>query len=188
MEAIIMWFGGMKTVIYNHKQHHQLLLNFFSECDVENSVDMNSLGFEKRQNPMMVLVLSDQKIVSLCYVHDFSDYYPDSYRAFCRTTTLTEFRSRGVVRQKSCASAAGVMAHSCPLQVDYAHANEAKHVLFTTNNEKGMSSSRRLDQFLRKIEPIDPRFSFFDEAEIYGVRQTVWRLNFRDIVNMRDPI
>ena len=178
----------MKHKIYNPIQHADALERFFAESDVENSMSLDSLGYNKRPNSMMVLTMDGDDIASLCYVHDFSEYYPKTYRAFTRTTTLSRYRGIGVPAQRNCASAAGINAHTAPFQVDYAHLSGADHVLFTTNASGGMASSQRLDHYLRLIEPQDPRFSYWDEGEIYGVRQTVWRLNFRDIVNMRGPI
>lgn len=178
----------MKVDIYNPRRHAAALDRFFADCDVENSVSLETLGYEKRPNSMMALTMDGDDIASLCYVHDFSEYYPNAYRAFTRTTTLSRYRGVGVPARRNCASAAGISAHTAPFQVDYAHLNGADDVLFTTNAEGGMASSQRLDRYLRLIEAHDPRFSYWDEREIYGVRQTVWRLNYRDIVNLRDPI
>src|SRR6056297_781192 len=170
----------MKIKIYNPIQDAGALERFFAESDVENSTSLDTLGYNKRPNSLMVLTMDGDVIASLCYVHDFSEYYTNTYRAFTRTTTLSRYRGRGVPAQRNCASAAGISAHTAPFQVDYALLNGADHVLFTTNATGGMSSSQRLDRYLRLIEPHDPRFSYWDEGEIYGVRQTVWRLNFRD--------
>lgn len=178
----------MKIEIYNPRQHAAALDRFFAECDVENSVSLETLGYDKRPNSLMTLTMDGKDIASLCYVHDFSEYYPNTYRAFTRTTTLSRYRGAGVLARRNCASAAGISAYTAPFQVDYAHLNGADDVLFTTNAAGGMASSQRLDRYLRLIVDQDPRFSYWDEGEIYGVRQTVWRLNFRDIVNMQGPI
>lgn len=179
-----MWYGGMKIAAYSERKHRAMLEQFFVDANIENNSSMETLGFEKRQNPMMFLTIDDDKIVSMCYAHDFSDYYPNSYRIFTRTATLPDYRSRGFPKQRSMVSAAGVSAHTAPLQVDYALINGATNILFTTNSDEGMESSQKLGRYLEKIEHLDPRFSFFDEREIYGCNQKVWKLHYRDIVNL----
>jgi hypothetical protein len=51
-----------------------------------------------------------------------------------------------------------------------------------------MKSSRRLGNYLTKIVDDDPRFSFFDDNTIYGCEQKVWRVNYRDLINMTDLV
>lgn len=183
-----MWCGGMKIATYSERRHRAMLDRFFAESGIVNNDSMEALGFEKRENPMMFLTIDDDRIVGMCYAHDFSEYYPNSYRIFTRTATLPEYRGRGFPRQRSMVSAAGISAYTTPLQVDYALINGAKTILFTTNAEDGMESSRKLGSFLEKVEPIDPRFSYYDEGEIYGCKQKVWRLHYRDIINLTGEI
>lgn len=179
-----MWYGGMKIATYSERRHREMLDRFFAESSIENNNSMDALGLEKRENPMLFLTIDGDRIVSMCYAHDFSEYYPKSYRIFTRTATLPEYRGQGVPRQRSMVAAAGLSAYTTPLQVDYALINGAERILFTTNAESGMASSRKLGKFLEKVEPLDPRFSYFDEQEIYGCRQKVWQLHYRDIINL----
>lgn len=178
----------MKIAVYNERQHRDALEKFFNECGVVNNESMDALGFENKPNALLFLVMDGQKIVNTSYVHDFSEYYPKSYRVFTRTATLPEYRGRGFPKQKSMVSAAGLAAQTCPMQVDYAMLNGADKVFFTTNSIGGMNSSQKLGRFLELVEPRDPRFSFYDEAEIYGCQQKVWQLHYRDIVKLKDPI
>jgi hypothetical protein len=183
-----MWCGGMKIVIYNENIHRDMLQRFFDHTTIENNKDINSLGITKRRDVMLTLVIVNGEIINMSYVHDFSDYYPDSYRIFTRTATLEGHRGTGFPVGRNMISAAGLAIHTSKMQIDFALLRGAKDILFTSNSEGGMESSRRMGRFLEKIEPIDPRFSYYDEREIYGCQQKVWRTNFRDLINMTDQI
>lgn len=189
--VIITLYGGiMKIEIYkpHNTRHEQMLERFYDEVEVENNDSMYSLGYSRRKDAMMTFVIMDHRIVNLSYVHDLSDYYPDTYRIFTRTATLPNYRGNGFPRQRSMVSAAGLAIHTAQLQIDHALMNGAKNVVFSTNAEGGMESSRRLGDFIKKIESIDPRFSFFDRKEIYDVEQDVWKVHYRDLINARHPI
>jgi hypothetical protein len=181
----------MKIKIYKDREDRELLEQFFIDCSVENNSSMETIGINKRHNALMFLVLDGEKIVNTSYVHDFSEYYPNSYRIFTRTATLPKYRTVGVSRRRDMTSAAGLAALSASHQVDYARANGAKLILFTTNIPgNGMDSSSKVGRFLKMVEPHDPRFEFYDQKEIYGCDQMVWRLKYRDIISdpPQDPI
>lgn len=178
----------MKIVEYNDADHYSLLLDFFADSDVVNNMDMASLGLDERPRAKMFLVMIDERIINLSYAHDFSEYYPDSFRIFTRTATLPMYRGKFYPKQKSMVSMAGVAAYTTPMQVDYALEQGAKKILFTTNRDEGMESSCRLGKLLHVLEPTDPRFSFFDNHRIYGCQQDVWQLHYRDIINLSGEI
>jgi hypothetical protein len=183
-----MWCGGMKIAIYNENIHGDMLQRFFDKTNIENNKDINSLGITKRCNVMLTLVIVNGEIINMGYVHDFSDYYPDSYRIFTRTATLEGHRGTGFPVGRNMISAAGLAIHTSKMQIDFALLNGAKDILFTSNSDGGMKSSRRLGNYLTKIVDDDPRFSFFDENTIYGCEQKVWRANYRDLINMTDLV
>lgn len=179
-----MWFGGMRVTEYNPVTHEEALRVFFRDCDVVNNASMDALALNKRDNSFMFLVWDQNRIVNTSYVHDFGEYYEGAYRAFTRTATLPSYRTQGVAPRKDMTSAAGLAALTAHLQVDYALLNGADRVLFTTNTTQGgMASSAKLGRFLQRVEPHDPRFSFVEEREVYGVPQLVWQLHFRDILS-----
>ena len=178
-----MWYGGMKITSYNEDKHRRALRRFFRECNVENNSSMDALALHKRKNSMMFMVMEDDRIVNVSYAHDFSDYYPSSYRVFTRTATVPDMRGVGVRPRRDMTSAAGLAALTCRLQVDYALINGCDNILFTTNVAGGgMESSAKLGRFLQRIEENDPRFEYVETREIYGCDQMVWRLLCRDII------
>lgn len=144
----------MKIEIYNKEIHEDKLKQFFSEIDVVNNKSIETLALNKRKDFILFLTIIDDKIVSMCYAHDFSDYYPLSWRIFTRTATLPKYRAKGFPKQRSMVSAAGLTAYTVPLQVDYAMSKGAKNILFTTNTDGGLKSSQKLDKYLKKIEAI----------------------------------
>jgi len=178
----------MKLEVYDETQHREMLETFFDATQIENNKDVNALGIEKRKNVMLNLVIHNDKIVNMSYAHDFSDYYPNTYRIFTRTATLEGYRGVGFPRSRTMISAAGLAIWNARTQIEFALFHGAKDVLFTSNHDDGMISSRRLGKYLEKIEAHDPRFSYFDQREIYGCNQKVWRANFRDLVNAKGQI
>jgi len=174
----------MRAAIYNEDVHSDMLYRFFKKTDVDNNKDMDALAINARNDSLLTLIIVNDEIINMSYVHDFSDYYPNSYRIFTRTATLKEHRGTGFPIGKNMISAAGLAIHTSKLQIDYALMRGATDILFTTNSVGGMKSSKRLGEYLTKVEPIDPRFSYFDQREIYGCDQKVWRANFRNLVDM----
>ena len=86
------------------------------------------------------------------------------------------------IRTQGLASATGCLAHTCPMQVDWAKYHGAEDILFTTNVEGGMSSSQSLGKFLHKVVKYDNSFEWYDKREIYQCNQDVWRLLKKDII------
>lgn len=169
---------------YKESLHKKLLDDFCRDVNVENNADIKSLGIANKLNAMMFLIIDDDKIVNMCYAHDFSDYYKGAWRVFTRTATLPDWRGKGFPFQRSMVMAAGLAAFSLPYQIKYAQSNGASKILFTTNSNDGMLSSQKLDRYLTKIEASDPRFSFIERREIYGCEQSVWKLHYSDIINL----
>lgn len=164
-----------------------MLINLFQKMDIPNNKNMAALGFKKRKNPKMFFIMHQKEPVAMSYTHDFSEYYPDTWRAFVRTATLPEFRTKGIKFQRNCLVAAGLPVLSLPAKCNHAFKNGAKQMYFTTNLE-GDASSIKLGAYLKKIVGSDPRISYIEERDIYGVKQDVWKLNFKDLVNMKEKI
>ena len=175
---------GMKIEIYDEVKHRTMLEAFCEQVDVVNNDSVKTLAYHNREAAFMPMVIQNGMIINLCYSHDFSDFYPKSFRIFSRTATLPGYRAKGFPRQRTMVSAAGLAAYTTPHQVDYALLEGAETILFTTNADEGMKSSRTLGRYLEKIVGDDPRFSFYDEREIYGCHQKVWKLHYRDIINL----
>ena len=174
--------------IFDENKHDGLIKKFFAETDVPNNKNMDNLGYYKRKNSKLFLTIADSKIIGMCYAHDFNEFYKDTWRIFTRTATLPEYRSKGFPRSRTMISAAGINSYSCPLQVEYALSMGAKNIVFTTNIINGSTTSQKLSKYLSKIEKSDPRFSFYDSKEILGCQQLVWKLHYKDIINLSDPI
>jgi hypothetical protein len=183
-----MLLDGITLAVYDEQLHAEMLNEFFTKTSIENNKDMNVLGLNKRPNSMLCLVIQNDMIVNMSYAHDFSEYYPNSFRIFTRTATLEGHRGQGFYKGKNMLNAAGLASWTAWMQIEHAIMHGAKDILFTSNSEGGMASSRRMGRFLEKIEPIDPRFSYFDEREIYGCQQKVWRINYRDLHSMTNPL
>lgn len=132
------------------------------------------------QNYGLFFTLVNREIAAMSYVHDFNNYYKDTWRCWTRTAVLKKFRNQYHPKQRNIFSAAGITGYSIPHQVDYALRNGAKQIVFTTNNE-GSLSSIKLGQYLHKIVDTDPRFNFLETREIKGLSQDVWILNVSDL-------
>ena len=171
----------MRIDAYQSKYQKQVEL-FFSKCNVKNNSSWETLGTHKRDKSKLFLVFDEDMVVGMCYAHDFNKYYPNSWRIFARTATLPDYRGWKSPVKKGMASAAGCLAHTCIMQVDWAKSHGAKEILFTTNVEGGMSSSQTLGNFLHKVVKHDDSFEWYDRKEIYQCDQDVWRLLKKDII------
>ena len=188
-----MWYGGMKVRIYDDRKHKDMLYRFMKATDVVNNNSIENLAVYKRPDSCMFLVIDEEtnEIMSMCYAHDFSEYYPDTWRLFTRTATLVKYRAQGFPARRTMVSAAGLCSWTTPHQVLHARLHGATRFVFTTNSntaEAGMPSSEKLGRYLDRIEPTDPRFSAFDEGTIYGCEQKVWQLHYGDIIGLQLPL
>lgn len=172
----------MNIELYN-PNYKNLVEDFFKKCDIKNNSSWEALGSHKRGNHQIFLVFDNSIVVGMCYAHDFSKYYPDSYRVFSRSATLPNYRGWNSPKKKSWVTAAGCLAYTCKIQWDWAKKNGAKNILFTTNSIGGMSSSQKLGKYLHKVVDYDDTFKWFDSKEIYSCEQDVWQILKRDIVN-----
>ena len=154
---------------------------------IENNSSMEKLAL--RPNSGLFVIYFENKIISMAHTHDFYDYYPGAWRIWARTATLQQYRSRGFGRRRGLISCSGLSSWLVPYMVDYAFDNGAEFILYTTNRSSGgTASSAKLDKHFRKCEAIDPTYELYDEREIYGVDQSVWKLNYRDIQKIEGKI
>ncbi len=172
----------MKIDLYQSK-HQKQVEDFFKNCNVKNNSNWNYLATYKRNQSQLFLVFDKQIIVGMCYAHNFNDYYPNAWRIFTRTATLQSYRGWKSPVKKGMAAAAGCLAYTCSMQVEWAESHGAKNILFTTNVEGGMSSSQTLGNFLHKVVKYDDSFEWYDRKEIYKCQQDVWKLLKKDIIN-----
>lgn len=182
--------NDIKVVQYNEKYHYSDLTNFCCQAELDGLENNSSIDKLKlRNNYALFLIYYHNKIISMSYVQNLNEYYPDTWRCFTRTATLKEYRSKFIPFNRNLISAAGINSYSLIHQVEYAQTHGAKQIIFTTNsNGNGYSGSNKMNSFLFKIVKDDPRFSFLEEKEIYYTKQSVWRLNYKDIFNLKDPI
>lgn len=179
-------------VLYNENDHHDDLIKFTQQAEldgIENNSSIKKLSLKTESG--LFLTYHDNKIVAMAHTHDFSQYYPGAWRIFARTATLKEYRAKGFPRRRGLVSCSGLNSHTVPYQVDYAKERGAKFILWTTNvsgEGLGYAGSAKLDRHFKICEDADPTYSFYDEAEIYGVRQSVWKLNYRDILNVEGKL
>ena len=178
----------MEIKEYNPNTDNEILNEFYQKTDVENNKNMNALGYEKRHKAKMFFVMEKNQIIGMSYIHDFSEYIPDTWRVFTRTTILKEYRAKNIGFDRTFLRAVSLNAHSLPYQIDYGLSQGGKTFVFSTNYEDGMASSYKLGKYLRKIVDSDPRFHFLKTSEIYGVKQDIWRLNFRNIIKLEGEI
>lgn len=171
----------MRIDTYKEKYSIQLQ-DFFNNCAIKNNSSWDSLGTHKRGNYQIFLVFDYEVVVGMCFAHEFTKYYPNSYRIFTRTATLPNYRGWNSPKKKGMAAAAGCLAYTCKLQYDWAKKNGAENILFTTNEKGGMSTSQKLGRFLHKTVSYDESFEWYDNKEIYNCKQDVWRLLKRDII------
>ena len=175
-------------VLYDENQHYQDLVDFTEQARIdgmENNQSIKKLSLKEESG--LFLTYFDNRIVSLCHTHDFGMYYPGAWRVYARTATLKKYRSVGFPRRPGQVCCAGLNSYTVPLQVDYAQQRGAKLLLWTTNTSGeglGYSGSAKLDAHLKKYKDQDPTYEYYDEREIFGVQQTVWKLNYRDIINV----
>tara|TARA_B100000925_G_scaffold212128_1_gene161817 strand:- start:2023 stop:2580 length:558 start_codon:yes stop_codon:yes gene_type:complete len=174
--------NNMQIKLYNDSMLSDLEA-FISEAadqGIENNSTMEKLAL--RSNSGLYVIYYDNKIISMSHTHDFYEYYPEAWRIFCRTATLRQYRAKGFGRRRGLISCSGITSWLVPYMVDYAMDRGAKYILFTTNTgDGGTASSEKLDKHFHKCKDIDPTYSWYDEKEIYGVKQSVWRLDRRDI-------
>ena len=175
--------------MYDESMHSDLLA-FTKQCaleGIENNSTIEKLAL--RLDGALFLIYRDDKIISMAHTHDFYDYYPTAWRIWARTATLTQYRGKGFGRRRGLISCSGLTSWLVPHMVDYAKSKGAETILFTTNSGSGgTKSSAKLDRHFHKCESIDPTYSFYDAKEIYGVDQSVWKLNYRDIQTVEGEI
>lgn len=176
---------------FNKKEHLSDLLKFCEIAESQGLINNSSLKSIKLSDDIgLFLIYKFNKLISMTYIHDFSEYYADTWRCFTRTATLKEYRNKFIPTSKTLISCAGVNALSLSLQVEYAINRGAKQIFFTTNSSKdqGYVDSNKMDKLLHRLVSVDPRFDFVEEREIFYVKQSVWKLNFKDIFNLTNPI
>jgi hypothetical protein len=181
-----------KIELYDESKHYADLVRFTEQAaidEIDNNSSIKKLSLKEESG--MFLTYYNDIIISLCHTHDFSNYYPGAWRVYARTATLTAFRGVGFPRRAGQVCCAGLNSHTVPFQVDYAKKHGARVLLWTTNisgNGLGFVGSAKLDRHLKKYVCQDPTYEYYDEKEIYGVKQTVWKLNYRDIINIEGEI
>jgi len=174
----------MRIDLYQSK-YDKKIETFFQNCGVKNNSSWKSLGSHKRGNHQFFLIFDEDIIVGMSYAHDFSEYYPNSYRLFSRTAILPSYRGWNSPKKKGIAASGGCISHTSKLQWDWAKENGAEHIFCTTNSIGGISTSQRVGQYLHRVVDYDDSFEWFDKKEIYNCEQDVWKILKRDVVNSR---
>jgi len=178
-------------VLYDQDKHYDDLMKFCIQAEkdeIENNASIDKLALKKESG--LFLTYHDNKIVSLCHTHNFRPFFPGAWRIFARTATLKEYRAKGFPRRRGLVSCSGLNSYTVPYQVDYAKARGAKLILWTTNVpiKNNYVGSAKLDRHFKICESIDPTYSFYCEKELYGIKQSVWKLNYRDIINVEGKL
>lgn len=186
-----MQYNDLTIRQFNKKDHLDDLLIFCERAKEQRLVNNRSLKDIKLTDDIgLFLIYKDKIIISMSYIHDFSNYYKNTWRCFTRTATLKEYRHKFIPTSKSLISCAGINSLTLSKQVDYAFNNGAEQIYFTTNSsyENGFNGSNKMDRVLKQLVKKDSRFDFIEEREIYYVPQSVWKLNYKDIFLLTEPI
>ena len=177
--------------LYNEKEHLDDLLSFTSHAQtqgIENNASLEAIALKPESG--MFLTYHEDEVVAMTYTHDFSKYYSGAWRICCRTATRKDWQARDILRRPGMVASAGISAYTIPYQVDYARERGAKIFLFTTNilGEGGTDSSAKLGRHLALMQHRDPVYRYYDTANIYDMRQDVWKLEYRDIINVQGKL
>lgn len=186
-----MQYSELTIKQFNKKNHLLDLISFCEKAESQGLINNSSLKNIKLSDDIgLFLIYFENKIISMSYIHNFNEYYTNTWRCFTRTATLKEYRNKFIPTSKTLISCAGVNALSLHSQVNYAIERGAERIYFTTNSstKKGYVDSNKMDKILKKLVNIDPRFDYVEEREIYYVKQSIWKLNYKDIFNLTGPI
>lgn len=178
-------------VLYDENKHYTDLEKFCQQAtldDIENNTSIQKLALKRESG--LFLTYFEEQIVALCHTHKFDKFFPGAWRIFARTATLKSHRARGFPRRRGLVSCSGLNSFTVPYQVDYAKERGAKLFLWTTNVPIGNNyiGSAKLDKHFKTCESIDPTYSFYCEKDIYGTKQSVWKLDYRDIINVEGKL
>ena len=178
------------VVKYNELYHFSDLKYFCERAQEQNLINNISMKYLTRMH--LFIIYHNGNIIGTSGCHDFSEYYENTWRVFSRTCTLKEYRVKGFPRRIGLCACTGINAHSLSHQVNFALSQGAKTIVFTTNNDKNdkncYSGSLKLDVHFRKYVDICPEYEYYDEKEIYYTKQTVWKVLYKDIVNMKEKL
>lgn len=178
-------------VLYDETKHYKDLEKFCQQAaldDIENNESIEKLALKKESG--LFLTYFNDEIVALCHTHKFDKFFPGAWRIFARTATLKKHRAKGFPRREGMICCSGINSFTVPYQVDYAKERGAKLLLWTTNVpiRNNYVGSAKLDRHLKKYESVDPTYSFYCEKDIYGVKQSVWKLDYRDPINIEGKL
>jgi len=203
-----------KLKIYNQEEDVAALIEFMEnsrEDGATNNDSLYSLGWQRMldQNGLVTLLYYGEEIAGMSYTHDFSNYIPYTFRCLSRTHTLGKYRgmfpkaeapTSGLSgKGKAIQTGIGINVLGLPLQIEHAFYMGAKQCVLTTHskvqfrepdlNGAVMASSQKLNNiFERAVRNGDPRLTLIETRRIYGVDQNIWRCNFKDFTDIKDPI
>ena len=176
------------SVVKYNKLDHFFDLEYFCERAQKQNL-INNASVEDLTRIHLFVTYYNGDIIGTSGCHDFSEHYENTWRVFSRTCTLKEYRLKGFPRRIGVCTCAGINVYSIPHQVNFALSQGAKNIVYTTNNDKnGYSGSLKLDIHHRKYVDKCPEYEYYDEKKIYGVKQTVWKLLYKDVVNMEGKL
>jgi len=203
-----------KLKVYKQEEDVGALIEFMEnsrEDGASNNDSLRSLAWHRmlEQNGLVTLLYYGEEIAGMSYTHDFSDFVPGAFRCLSRTHTLTKYRGlfpKGEVtssglsgKGKAIQTGIGINVLGLPLQIEHALSMGAKQCVLTTHsrvqfrepdlNGAVMASSQKLNNiFERAVRNGDPRLTLLETRRIYGVDQNIWRCNFKDFTDIKDPI
>jgi hypothetical protein len=156
------------------------IFTFVDECKAQgmkNNESVAAMKIGRWGNEAWWCTWINGKIVSISGCHNYDAYEKDCWRLMVRTATLKEYRGRapGNFRQIKNDFNWGFVL---PYQKEYALANGAKRLIFTTNsNSTGDSNSLRTNSTVaRVLEPQGLVKLLATDADVFYTKQNVWEI------------
>lgn len=116
-------------------------------------------------------------IISISGCHKFDIYEVDCWRLMVRTATLKEYRGRAPGNFRLIKNDFN-WGHILPYQIEYALANGARKLVFTTNSSMdGDANSVKTNRLVSKVLEPQGLVKLIDENKtIFYVTQNVWEI------------
>lgn len=144
---------------------------------MKNNESVEAMKIGRWGNELWWCTWVNDQIISISGCHSYDEYETNCWRLMVRTATLKEYRGRapGNFRQIKNDFNWGFIL---PKQVEYARAQGANKLIFTTNsNSVGDPNSIRTNKTVAKVlEPQGLVKLLATDVDIFYTKQNVWEI------------
>ena len=155
------------------------IFSFFDECNQQNLTNNNnvdSIGFNKRQNEAWWVAKTNNKIISISGTHRLPFLGKNAWRVLVRSATLKEYRGTAGPFSKSLTHEF-TWGHILKHQIDYCKQHGGTEFYFTTNIVNStVKSNEKTNKLVERILVPQGYIKFEEQITLYDTPQNVWKI------------